>query len=389
MISRDCAPGTCCGTLLIAGGAVHQMYAKYSTAYSCPSGDIIDGEENFMTVAGPLISAAPEVAPVDDVWTGVVTTDVYSDPSCAGATQGHQSCHKMNECFPVHGSTIFGKYEYISLPAGNMFVMATFADSACTERNTASPMAMVSRLCAPGTCCPTMLIAGGGVHPMYVEYKTAAECPADDPTDGENVVVAASPYLAASKQAAPSDVWTGYVTSDLYSDASCSGAELGHQSCHKMNECFTIRAGSIYGKYEYIGSPTEAIFMMATFADSACTQRNTASPMAMISRDCAPGTCCGTLLIAGGAVHQMYAKYSTAYSCPSGDLIDGEEFDTLISFSLVNGLNTPAQYGSLFAMVGLVGLATFSGVAFAFAYIKQRTGYTVVETSTPDFHSTL
>lgn len=128
----------------------------------------------------------------------------------------------MNECFSVHGSTIFGKYEYMTVPSGSMFMMATYADSACTERNTASPMAMISKVCSPGSCCPTILIAGGGIHQMFVEYKTTTVCPAGDPTDGENVVVAAAPYLAASSDAAPSDVWTGYVTTDMYGDASCS-----------------------------------------------------------------------------------------------------------------------------------------------------------------------
>lgn len=130
-----------------------------------------------------------------------VTTKYFKDINCGELVPntkqiGPEYCHVLNECFPLGGTSYYGKYQYhprmdngngnqikgaITTQDGyDTFIMSSYLDSDCLITNVQTPASIIASNCPPGTCCPTTLIHGSQAVISYFIFEKVDACPLGD-----------------------------------------------------------------------------------------------------------------------------------------------------------------------------------------------------------------
>ena len=98
-----------------------------------------------------------------------VTTKYFKDINCGELVPntkqiGPEYCHVLDECFPLGGTSYYGKYQYhprsetsgtsqLSQQDGyDTFIMSSYLDSDCLITNVQTPASIMASNCPAGGC---------------------------------------------------------------------------------------------------------------------------------------------------------------------------------------------------------------------------------------------
>lgn len=203
-----------------------------------------------------------------------VTTKYFKDINCGELVPntkqiGPEYCHVLNECFPLGGTSYYGKYQYhprIDNWSGQMkegttqdgydtFIMSSYLDSNCLITNVQTPASIMASNCPPGTCCPTTLIHGSQAVISYFIFEKVDACPLGDQL---NESIFLPPFSVIFEQSKTFNFWEfveffllilsgwmiGVIATHYYYFGFASSRKLGYKEV-PMNDLSSDEEGHI------------------------------------------------------------------------------------------------------------------------------------------------